>query len=96
MEKQQVTFSQFASTALAAGYTLETGPRLLRRAMAMVAMKGNGGNQCKAAKQLGMHRNTLGRLLKAEHLPTKREYWRAKKRPPQAAVPLWREREKRA
>ena len=96
MEPDQVTFESFARLILKAGFTLETGPKRLRREMAIVVMTQNGGNQCKSARDLGMHRNTLGRLLKEEQIPTARSYWCAAKKKPVASVPLWNERGRRA
>lgn len=37
--------------------------RELRKAFILVALTDNHGNQCKTARALGMHRNTLGRVL---------------------------------
>jgi len=45
------------------------------------------GNQCKAAKQLGMHRNTLSRTL-AELEVDVRELRKEMRRPPRSAKPL--------
>ena len=44
----------------------------------------NRGNHCKAAKQLGMHRNTLSRTLDELELDV-REIRRSNRRPPQSA-----------
>src|SRR6266404_6856542 len=47
----------------------------------------NKGNQCKAAKQLGMHRNTLSRTLAELDLDV-RSLRRGMRRPPASAKPL--------
>lgn len=46
----------------------------------------NGGNQCKAARELGMHRNTLSRTI--SELDLKLSEVRAMRRPPTSARPL--------
>ena len=43
-----------------------------------------GGNQCKAARELGMHRNTLSRTIAELKLNVK-ELRRGKRRPPRSA-----------
>lgn len=85
---EQLTLEGFARTILQAGYTLETGPKLLWREIIRFAMKETGGNQCEAAKIAGIHRNTVGRALKECGLPTKRKHWRGRSpKKPSAAVP---------
>ena len=37
--------------------------REFRKRFILTVLEQNNGNQCKAAKQLGMHRNTLSRTL---------------------------------
>lgn len=51
----------------------------------------NRGNQCKAAKQLGMHRNTLSRTLTELGLDV-RELRRGLRRPVRSAKPAGVER----
>jgi Fis family transcriptional regulator, factor for inversion stimulation protein len=46
----------------------------------------NGGNQCKAARELGMHRNTLSRTIAELELDLSQV--RAMRRPPASARPL--------
>src|SRR6266404_7050352 len=53
----------------------------------------NKGNQCKAARQLGMHRNTLSRTITELNLdirPLRKSQSQAKdaRRPPRSASPL--------
>ncbi len=47
----------------------------------------NKGNQCKAARQLGMHRNTLSRTLQELEVDV-RELRKGMRRPPRSAKPL--------
>jgi uncharacterized membrane protein YccC len=46
----------------------------------------NSGNQCKAARELGMHRNTLSRTITELELDLSQV--RAMRRPPASARPL--------
>ena len=50
----------------------------------------NRGNQCKAARQLGMHRNTLSRTLNELGLDVRdlRKNSKEMRRPPRSAQPL--------
>jgi Fis family transcriptional regulator, factor for inversion stimulation protein len=43
--------------------SLEQMVELLKRQFIVAALQRNGGNQCKAARELGKHRNTLSRDL---------------------------------
>lgn len=51
----------------------------------------NKGNQCKAAKQLGMHRNTLSRTLAELELDIK-SLRKDVRRPPRSARPMQMEK----
>ncbi len=48
---------------LEAGISLPQGVEILERGMIAGALKNAGGNQCAAAKALGIHRNTLQRKM---------------------------------
>jgi DNA-binding NtrC family response regulator len=50
-------------------------------------LRENHGNQCKAARELGMHRNTLSRTIEELRIDM-REVREGIRRPPQAARPL--------
>jgi Fis family transcriptional regulator, factor for inversion stimulation protein len=54
----------------------------------------NRGNQCKAARQLGMHRNTLSRTLNELGLDVRdlRKSDKDMRRPPRSAQPLTMEK----
>lgn len=47
----------------AGGITYEEAVREFKRRFILEVLAGHRGNQCKAAKELGMHRNTLSRIL---------------------------------
>ena len=45
------------------GITYEEAVREFKRRFILEVLSGHRGNQCKAAKELGVHRNTLSRIL---------------------------------
>lgn len=47
----------------ASGITYEEAVREFRRRYIQEVLGRNRGNQCKAARELGVHRNTLSRIL---------------------------------
>lgn len=47
----------------AGGITYEEGVREFKRRFLLDVLACHRGNQCKAAKELGVHRNTLSRIL---------------------------------
>lgn len=47
----------------ASGITYEEAVREFRRRYIQEVLSHNKGNQCKAARQLGVHRNTLSRIM---------------------------------
>lgn len=47
----------------AGGITYEEAVREFKRRFIVEVLSGHRGNQCKAAKELGVHRNTLSRIL---------------------------------
>ena len=57
---------------------LQQAIEILERSMIQGALTRNHGNQCAAAKQLGIHRNTLQRKMVAYDLGTRQ---RAKRKP---------------
>ena len=56
-----------------------------KKAFLSVVLRANNGNQSKSAKQLGVHRNTLTRTIRARHIDL-RALRTAGRRPPQAAL----------
>lgn len=68
-----------AHLAHASGRTLEEAEVLFRRTFLVVALKDCRGNQCKTARVLGIHRNTLSRHIallgiEVEHVAKKKPY----------------------
>jgi Fis family transcriptional regulator, factor for inversion stimulation protein len=47
----------------AGGITYEEAVREFKRRFILEVLSSHRGNQCKAAKELGVHRNTLSRIL---------------------------------
>ena len=47
----------------AGGITYEEAVREFKRRFLLEVLANHRGNQCKAAKELGVHRNTLSRML---------------------------------
>jgi Fis family transcriptional regulator, factor for inversion stimulation protein len=47
----------------AGGITYDEAVREFKRRFIVEVLAGHRGNQCKAAKELGVHRNTLSRIL---------------------------------
>lgn len=63
---QQLIHDRFESAVLAGmeqSMCFQQLERLTQRAMIMVAMRECHGNQCHAAEKLGIHRNTLARMI---------------------------------
>ena len=53
-----------------AGISYQEAVKQFKRRYILEVMKGHKGNQCKAAEELGMHRNTLSRTLAELDLDT--------------------------
>jgi DNA-binding NtrC family response regulator len=61
--------------------------REFKKRFIITVLEQNNGNQCKAARQLGMHRNTLSRTI-AELKLDVRAIRGGTKRPPRSVQPL--------
>ncbi len=61
--------------------------REFKKRFIVTVLEENGGNQCKAARELGMHRNTLSRTI-AELKLDVASLRNGMRRPPRAARPL--------
>ena len=61
--------------------------REFKKKFILTVLQENKGNQCRAARQLGMHRNTLSRTITELKLDV-REFRDGGRRPPHAARPL--------
>ena len=65
--------------------------REFRKRFILTVLEQNNGNQCKAARQLGMHRNTLSRTITELELDV-RAVRAGKRRPPKSDKPLMMEK----
>lgn len=69
--------------------TLSQSKKIIVGVLVEKALSDARGNQCKAAGFLGMHRNTLNRIMKLQGIksPRKRRYDPARPRPEPDAIP---------
>lgn len=65
--------------------------REFRKRFIVTVLEENRGNQCKAARELGMHRNTLSRTMQELKIDV-RPMRSGAKRPPRSARPFTLER----
>jgi Fis family transcriptional regulator len=63
------------------------GVREFKKRFILTVLQENKGNQCSAARELGMHRNTLSRTLNELKIDV-RQMRDVTKRPPRSARPL--------
>lgn len=76
----------------AGGITYAEAVREFKKRFILEVLAQNRGNQCKAAKALGMHRNTLSRTIaELEINPT--EIRMGLKRPPRSERPVFEARQ---
>ena len=61
--------------------------REFKKRFILTVLQENKGNQCRAARQLGMHRNTLSRTISELRIDV-RQLRAGNKRPPRSARPL--------
>lgn len=61
--------------------------REFKRRFIATVLEENKGNQCRAARQLGMHRNTLSRTVSELRIDV-RQFREGAKRPPRGARPM--------
>ncbi len=61
--------------------------REFKRRFITTVLEENKGNQCRAARQLGMHRNTLSRTVSELRIDV-RQFRDGGKRPPRGARPI--------
>lgn len=72
----------------AGGITYEEAVREFKRRFILEVLASHRGNQCKAAKELGVHRNTLSRVLSELNIdPT--EVRHGLRRPPRPERPTF-------
>lgn len=68
------------------GILYSEGVREFKKRFILMVLQENKGNQCRAARQLGMHRNTLSRTIAELELDV-RSARPGKRRPPRSARP---------
>lgn len=71
----------------AGGITYAEAVREFKRRYLLEVLAHHKGNQCKAAKELGMHRNTLSRTITELKIDV-RQLRDGVKRPPRSARPM--------
>ena len=82
---------QLASTVLQmynAGVQWSDAVREFQKTFILTVLKDQRGNQCKAAKKLGMHRNTLRRTIRALQIDVGPTRATGKRRPPQSDLAM--------
>ena len=72
-------FDGLVAHLLDCGLFLQQAIEILEKSMIQGALQCNAGNQCAAAKQLGIHRNTLQRKMVAYEVGSSRP--RARRKP---------------
>ena len=65
--------------------------REFKKRFILTVLQENKGNQCRAARQLGMHRNTLSRTISELKIDV-RQLRAGSRRPPRSARPITYER----
>ena len=76
-----------------AGVRCSEAVREFQKAFILTVLKDQRGNQCKAAKKLGMHRNTLRRAIRELEIDIRPTRAIGKRRPSRSEVPMapvWR------
>jgi DNA-binding NtrC family response regulator len=67
------------------------GVREFKKRFILTVLQENKGNQCRAARELGMHRNTLSRTIDELKIDV-RQLREGGKRPPRSARPITMEK----
>ena len=73
------------------GILYSEGVREFKKRFILTVLEKNSGNQCKAARELGMHRNTLSRTITELKLDL-RSVRSGLRRPPRSARPTYLEK----
>jgi Fis family transcriptional regulator len=71
-----------------AGVRCSEAVREFQKAFILTVLKDQRGNQCKAAKKLGVHRNTLRRTIRDLDIDIGPTRAMGSRRPPRSEVPL--------
>lgn len=59
----QIALMDMTRISFALEFTLSEAEHLVRRQLLIAALERERWNKCKAAKRLGVHRNTLARMM---------------------------------
>ena len=62
--------------------------REFQKAFVLTVLKDQRGNQCRAAKKLGIHRNTLRRTIRDLEIDVGATRATGRRRPPRSEVPM--------
>jgi Fis family transcriptional regulator len=71
-----------------AGLRCSDAVREFQRAFILVVLKDQRGNQCRAAKKLGIHRNTLRRMIRDLEIDIGPTLATGRRRPPRSEFPM--------
>ena len=71
-----------------AGMRWSEAVREFQKTFILTVLKDQRGNQCKAARKLGMHRNTLRRTIRQLQIDIGPTRATGKRRPPQSALQI--------
>lgn len=71
MNSDLMSAEDFGSALYRRGITYNETVRFTKRGYVVAVLKDCRGNQCKAARRLGMHRNTLARTIEELHIDLK-------------------------
>ena len=69
--QQDAAIGRAADLIVESGISLDQAVSLIRKEVLVAALRKFRGNQCKAAKQLQVHRNTIGRIFRESGLSTR-------------------------
>jgi DNA-binding NtrC family response regulator len=71
-----------------AGMRCSEALREFQKAFILTVLKDQRGNQCRAAKKLGIHRNTLRRTIQALEIDIGPALGIGRRRPPRSEAPM--------
>jgi Fis family transcriptional regulator, factor for inversion stimulation protein len=86
-EKVKDQLEALVSQMFKSGILYSEAVREFKKRFIVTVLEENNGNQCKAARQLGMHRNTLSRTITELKVDVKAVRTGSKRRPPRMERP---------
>jgi DNA-binding NtrC family response regulator len=96
MDRASTALSLAISGMIATGLLLNEGRKEFDRRFVVAVLKANKGNQCKAARELGVHRNTLSRTLHELQIRPEEYRTRIRRKPVMSQRQAWHEIEQGA